>query len=87
MIQFNDIFQIVADSFFGGNVGLAGVVVLVGVLAFIMVLSKKLQTTLILAVPVIMMFALMGWLPPEIGLVMLVIISLYIAMETRGVFN
>lgn len=87
MIQFNDIFQIVADSFFSGNVGLAGVVVLVGVLAFITVLSKKLQTTLILAVPVIMMFALMGWLPPEVGLVMLVIISLYIAMETRGVFN
>ena len=87
MIQFNDIFQIVADSFFGGNLDLAGVVVLVGVLAFVMVLSKKLQTTLILAVPIIMMFASMGWLPPEVGLVMLVIISLIIALEARGVFN
>ena len=87
MIQFNDIFQIVADSFFGGNLDLAGVVVLVGVLAFVMVLSKKLQTTLILAVPITMMFASMGWLPPEVGLVMLVIISLIIALEARGVFN
>lgn len=87
MIQFNDIFQIVADSFFNGSVEVAGVIVLVCLLAGVMALSKKLITTLILAVPLIMVFAFMGWLPSEIGLVMLVIVALSIAFQSRAVFD
>lgn len=80
-------FQILADSFFGGSLELAGVVVLLGVLCFIMAFSKKLITTLILAVPTIMMFAFLNYIPQEIGLVMLLIVALAIAFETRGVFD
>ena len=87
MIQLNDLFTILADSFFSGDVGLAGVVVLVVVLCVVMAFSKKLVTTLILAVPITMMFAFMGYIPQEIGLVMLIIIALAIALETRGAFN
>lgn len=87
MIQLNDLFTILADSFFSGDVGLAGVVVLVVVLCVVMAFSKKLVTTLILAVPITMMFAFMGYIPQEIGLVMLIVIALAIALETRGAFN
>ena len=87
MIQFNDIFEILADSFFSGDTAIAGVVVLVAVLCFIMAFSKKLITTLMLAVPIIMMFAYLAYIPQEIGLVMLLIVSLAIAYETRGVFD
>lgn len=87
MIQVNDLFTILADSFFSGDVGLAGVVVLVVVLCVVMAFSKKLVTTLILAVPITMMFAFMGYIPQEIGLVMLIVIALAIALETRGAFN
>lgn len=87
MIQFNDIFQIVADSFFNGSVEVAGVIVLVAILAGVMAISKKLITSLILAVPLIMIFAFMGWLPSEIGLVMLVIVALFIALQSRAVFD
>lgn len=80
-------FQILADSFFGGSLELAGVVILIGVLCFIMAFSKKLITTLILAVPTIMMFAFLNYIPQEIGLVMLLIVALAIAFETRGVFD
>lgn len=87
MIQFNDIFQIVADSFFNGSIEMAGVIVLVAILAAVMALSKKLITTLILAVPLIMIFAYSGFLPGEVGLVMLVIVALAIALQSRAVFD
>lgn len=57
------------------------------VLCAIMAFSKKLITTLLLAVPVIMMFAWMSLIPQEIGLVMLLIVALAIAFESRGVFD
>ena len=87
MIQINDIFQILADSFFNGSLELAGVVILIGVLCFIMAFTRKLVTTLIISVPTVMMFAYMNWIPQEIGLVMLLIIALAIAVETRGAFD
>ena len=87
MIQINDIFQILADSFLGGNVALAAVIIMLVVLCAVMAFSKKLITTLILAVPIIMMFAYMQYIPQEIGLVMLLIVSLAIAFESRGVFD
>lgn len=52
-----------------------------------MAFSKKLITTLMLSVPVIMMFAYLAYIPQEIGLVMLLIVSLAIAFESRGVFD
>lgn len=87
MIQLNDVFQILADSFLGGNVALAGVIVMLAVLCAVMAFSKKLITTLLLAVPIIMMFAYMQYIPQEIGLVMLLIVALAIAFESRGVFD
>ena len=87
LIQFNDIFTILADSFFNGDTAIAGVIVLVAILAFVMAFSKKLVTTLIIAVPIVMIFAYLAYIPQEIGLIMLLIISLAIAFETRGVFD
>ena len=87
MIQLNDVFQILADSFLGGDVALAGVIVMLAVLCAVMAFSKKLITTLLLAVPIIMMFAYMQYIPQEVGLVMLLIVALAIAFESRGVFD
>lgn len=87
MIQFTDIIQIVADSFFGGSLYVGGTVVLITVLAVIMVFSKKIATTLLLGVPVVMIFAYLGVLPDEITLIMLVVIVVGLAYTTKDVFR
>lgn len=76
-----------ADSFFNGDVGLAGVIILVVILAGVMAFSKKMATTLLLAVPLVMIFAYVGFIPQEIGLVMLLVVSLMLALFARGVFE
>ena len=87
MLSFNDIIIILGDTVLEGNVAIAGVLVLVGILAFVMAITKKTLPTLVLAVPLIMVFAVMGWLPPEIGIMMLVVVALGIGLESRGVFS
>lgn len=87
MIQFSDFIQIVADSFFSGSLYVGGVVVLVTILAVIMAFSKKLTTTMVLGIPIIMIFAYLRVLPDEITLVMLIVIVLGLAYSARGVFR
>ena len=87
MLSFNDIIIILGDTVLEGNVAIAGVLVLVGILAFVMAITKKTLPTLVLAVPLVMVFAVMGWLPPEIGIMMLVVVALGIGLESRGVFS
>lgn len=87
MIQFSDFIQIVGDSFFSGSQYVAGVVVLVIILAVIMAFSKKLITTMILGIPILMIFSYLRVLPDEITLVMLVVIVLGLAYSARGVMR
>lgn len=87
MITFDTLIEIFGDTFLGGNVGIAGTIVLVGVLAFIMAITKKVMPTMVLALPLIMVFAVLGWLPAEIGIMMLIVVALLIGLEARGVFS
>lgn len=87
MLDLDTLIIILGDTFLNGNSGIAGVVVLVGILALVMAVTKKALLTMVLAVPLIMMFAVLGYLPSEIGIMMLVIVALGIGLESRGVFS
>lgn len=87
MISLDTIIEILGDTVLNGNTGVAGTVVLVGILAFIMAISKKLMPTMVLALPLIMVFAILGFLPSEIGIMMLIVVALIIGLEARGVFS
>ena len=87
MITFDTLIEIFGDTFLGGNVGIAGTIILVGVLAFIMAITKKVMPTMVLALPLIMVFAVLGWLPAEAGLMRLIVVALLIGLEARGVFS
>ena len=87
MLSLDTIIIILGDTFLNGNSGIAGVLVLVGILALIMAITKKPLLTMVLAVPLIMMFAVLGYLPSEIGIMMLVVVALGIGLESREVFS
>ena len=87
MISLDTIIEILGDTVLNGNTGVAGTVVLVSILAFIMAITKKLMPTMVLALPLIMVFATLGFLPPEIGIMMLIVVALIVGLEARGVFS
>lgn len=87
MIDLSTFIEIFGDTVLGGNLVIAGAVVLVGILAFIMAITKKPLVTMVLALPLIMIWAVLGFLPSEIGIMMLIVVALGIGLEARGVFS
>lgn len=87
MLDLDTLIRITSDTLTGGNVGIAGTLILIGILAVLMAVTRKTQITLVLAVPLIMIWAVMGYLPSEIGIMMLVIVALIIAISSRGAFE
>ena len=87
MIDLSTFIEIFGDTVLAGNLAIAGTVVLVGILAFIMAVTKKPLITLVLALPLIMIWSVLGYLPSEIGIMMLIVVALGIGLEARGVFS
>ena len=86
MLTLDNLIEIFGDTLLGGNMGIAGAIILVGILAFVMAITKKALLTMVLALPLIMIFAVLGYLPSEIGIMMLIVVALGIGLEARGVF-
>lgn len=87
MIQFTDIVDLIGQSFFGGNTTMAGIVVLCMILAVIMAFSKSAFATLIIAIPVTLMFTSMSLLPVDVTIIMILVCVLGLAYTARGVFT
>lgn len=87
MIQFTDIVDIIGQSFFGGNTTIAGIVVLCIVLAVIMTFSKSVFTTLIIAIPVTLIFTSLSLLPIDVTIILILVCVLGLAYTARGVFT
>lgn len=87
MMQFSDIINIVASSWFGGSTVIGGMIVLSVIIGLIMVFSKSAFTTLIMALPIVLVMSYMKLLPEELVLVMLVIVVLGLAYTSRKAFD
>lgn len=87
MIQFTDIVDILAQSFFGGDVTIAGIVVLCTILALVMAISKSAFATLVIAVPVTLIFTSLSLLPVDVTIIMILVCVLGLAYTARGVFS
>lgn len=87
MIQFNDIINLIGQTFFGGNTAVAGIVILAIILAVVMAFSKSAFTTLIVAIPATLVFAYLNLIPDEVTIVMLLVCVLGLAYTARGVFQ
>lgn len=87
MIQLVDLFQIFADAFLGGNTLLAGLIVLVAVLAITLSMTRSVFVMLLVAMPTTLVFSYMRVIPDEITIILLVVSIVGLAYSARGVFK
>lgn len=87
MIQFSDIIDMIASTFFDGNVMVAGLVMLCCVLAVVMAISKSAFTTLVIAIPAALVFSYLGLIPDQITIVLILVCVLGLAYTARGTFS
>ena len=87
MIQFSDVIDMIAGTFFDGTVMVAGLVMLCCVLAVVMAISKSAFTTLVIAIPAALIFSYLDLIPDQITIVLILVCVLGLAYTARGTFS
>ena len=87
MISLNDLQDLIGNSFFDGNSSIGGIVIYIAVLAVILVLSKNINTALILSLPVTLVFTTLGILSSDVSILLIIVTVLGLAYKTREVWR
>lgn len=87
MIDFSELVGIVADSFFGGNVELAGLVLFSFSLAIMFSFSRNGFATLVIAMPIAFVFSTMGFIGEDLLIMLIIVIVVGLAYSGRNVWS
>lgn len=88
MIGLADLQRILADSFLNGDMTIAGLIMFSMVLAVLFIIFKgNVFTALLMALPVTLIFSLMGVLSGDMTILMIIITVLGLAINTTSIFD
>lgn len=86
-MDIGDIIQIMANSFFGGDTSIAGIVIYVAVIGIVFSIFRKITVALVVALPVTIIFNTMGILSQDVMIMLIIVTVLALAMTARGIFT
>lgn len=87
MLSLYDIQDLVASSFFDGDIGIAGMVMYTLVLIVLFALTRKTQQTLIISIPVTLIFTAIGVIPTDMMVLLIIVTVLALAFTARNVWR
>lgn len=87
MISFNELIDLVAQSFFEGDLALAGVVTYIFAILGVLALTREPFYALITGMAVTMLFTITGTLPTELTVLMIIVSVLGLAYTSRNVWR
>ncbi len=87
MLQFGDFQTLLADMLFGGNTTIAGLIMYTVVLGLIFAFVHNLTATLIVSLPLTLVFSSMGIISGDLMILIIIITVLGLAMISRGVLS
>lgn len=87
MLSLYDIQDLVSTSFFDGDTQIAGMCMYILVLVAIFALSRKTTQTLIIAIPVTLVFSALGVLSIDLMVLLIIMTVLGLAFTARNVWR
>lgn len=84
MLDLNDFLDILATSFLDGNVAIAGILIYIAALIVIFALSRNVMNTLLISLPVTLVFSMLGILSTDVMLLMIIVTVLGLAYTARN---
>ena len=87
MLQFSDIQVLIAGMMFGGNTTIAGLLMFTAVLAILFALVRNLTATLVVSLPLTLVFANMGIISGDMMILIIIIVVMGLAMVSRGILS
>lgn len=83
MLQLSQIQTIVADTVFNGDVTIAGLTMFFMVMAMVFAISRNMFHSLLLGLPLILIFSALGILGGDMTIILIIIIVLGLGMSAR----
>lgn len=87
MLSLYDVQDLVSTSFFDGDTQIAGMCMYILVLVAIFALSRKTSQTLIIAIPVTLVFSALGVLSIDLMVLLIIMTVLGLAFTARNVWR
>ena len=87
MISFNELIELIGNSFFDGSFEIAGVVVYIMAILGVLALTKEVFIALIVGMGITLLFSLMGVISTEIAILMIIVSVLGLAYTSRSVWS
>lgn len=87
MLSLYDVQDLVSTSFFDGDTQIAGMCMYILVLVAIFALSRKTTQTLIIAIPVTLVFSALGVLSIDLMVLLIIMTVLGLAFTARNVWR
>lgn len=87
MLSLFDLQDLVSTEFFDGDLQLAGMCMYVLVLVAIFALSRKTSQTLIISIPVTLIFSVLGVLSVDLMVLLIIMTVLGLAFTARNVWR
>lgn len=87
MISIQNIQDMIADEFFGGNLTIAGIVMYIAVMLLVFVLLKDKQTAMIISIPVTFIFSILGIVDTNLMLLLLIVAVFGLALQSRKIWR
>lgn len=87
MISIQQLQDIIADNFFGGNLTIAGILMYSAVLLLIFVLLKDKHTALIISIPLTFVFSILGVVDTNLMLLLLIVAIFGLALQSRKIWR
>lgn len=87
MIQLNELVDIIAINFFGGSIDQAGVVIFALVMVGIFAVTRNVFQSLVLALPITFLFSMLGLLPSDMVVLLIIVVVLGLATTSKRVWG
>lgn len=87
MISLNDLQDIMAQSFFDGNLAIAGIIIFAAVLCLVFALTRNTTYALIISLPVTLIFSMLGILTTDLMILLIIVTVLGLAYTTRDIWR
>lgn len=84
MITLQQFQDILGDSFFSGDIAIAGIVIFVAIMAVVfVVLQKNTFAALVISIPLALLFLMMGILTSDLAMILIVVSVLGLATVAK----
>lgn len=87
MLSIYDLQDLISISFFGGDISIAGMVMYVIVLMIVFALTRKTTQTLVLSIPVTLIFGAIGVLSTDMLVLVIIVTVLALAFTSTKVWR